>query len=226
MSSPIALRRKSTVRSAMTVFHQRFSHNYRTDILSKLISDAINSQFKNTGTIRCLDVGCGDMRIAEGVLRQNPRTNWTCIDIHELPDNLKDTKAWAKYRKFDGTHIPFDDKSMDVVLFCDVLHHAEYEAAQLLSEAARVSSIVIIKDHFEYSLYSHEMLKLMDYIGNWGYGIEVPGNYFTRKRFDVLCTTIGLVVKNLQIGIDLYHHVPLLRYLLRPKWQFIAVLES
>jgi hypothetical protein len=166
------------------------------------------------------------MTLAENIQRANPHTDWSCIDIHALPPHLQGTPKWQKYRQFDGQHIPFGDKVFDAVLFCDVLHHAQEHTPGLLREAARVGKIVIIKDHFEYGFYSRSMLKIMDIVGNWGYGIVIPRQYFSVPQFKELCTTSNLEEVHITRNIALYDHIPLLKHLLRPEWQFIAVLKS
>lgn len=204
--------------------HQRLSHSHRVDILSRKIAGLIAEQFPAAEQIRCVDVGCGDMQVSESIGRYNQRTVWRCIDIHALPEQLKSDEKWTKYLRFDGLHIPFADNAFDVVLFCDVLHHTRRDALALLKEAARVGSIIIVKDHFEYSSYSRIMLKLMDFVGNWGYGINLPDNYFTVREFEEICFAAGLALQKKVVGIDLYSHIPLIRRFLRPRWQFIAVL--
>jgi ubiquinone/menaquinone biosynthesis C-methylase UbiE len=226
MSSPIATRTKGPVRNAFIKLHQKISHSRRVDLLSKKISSYIDNQFLDAGKIKCLDVGCGDMSIEENISRFNPKIVWNCIDIYDLPENLTGNRQWINYQKFDGVHIPFDDRSMDIVLLCDVLHHAREEAENLLRESARVGKVVIIKDHFEYSLYSRTMLKFMDFIGNWGYGVILPDKYLTKESFEYMYQKAGLRVKTIDIGIDLYSHLPVVRNILKPKWQFISVLES
>jgi SAM-dependent methyltransferase len=226
MSSPIALPKKDFIKSTLIWVHQIISHNHRTKILCEKFASYIDNYFHSSKEIRCLDVGCGDMSIAENINNRNPRTFWKCIDIYDLPNNLKDSVKWRNYQKFDGLHIPFSEKSMDVVLLCDVLHHSGSNALILLKEAARVGEIIIVKDHFEYSFYSRTMLYLMDIIGNWGYGVKLPNRYFTIKSFQKLYYLAGLDAKKIDIGIDLYSRLPLIKYLLRPKWHFIAILES
>lgn len=222
MSSPIALKKKSFAHKALINLHQLLSHKRRVSLLSEKISDLIKNEFPDMEVIRCVDVGCGDMQIAENIGKHNPKTAWNCIDIHDLPENASD--KWGKYKKFDGINIPYDDKSMDVVLFCDVLHHAQDKASRLLRDAGRVGRIIIVKDHFEYSFYSRLMLRLMDIIGNWGYGVKVPESYFTTKSFKELYTSAGLTAKRVDVGLDLYPGF--VRFLFRPNWQFIAILES
>jgi SAM-dependent methyltransferase len=225
MSSPIAEKQKGLIEKSLISIHQRASHNNRVNLLSKLLSDRIEIVSPNKNEIRCIDIGCGDMTIAESIAAINPKTSWTCIDIHKLPEELKNTDKWKKYKQFDGTHIPFENNAFDCALFCDVLHHIPGDLSPLLKEAARVSSAIIIKDHFEYGWYSRTMLKLMDFAGNWSYGISIPEYYFTVQNFEKLCSESGLEISDMKIGVDLYSHLPVFNKILKPQWQFIAVLK-
>jgi ubiquinone/menaquinone biosynthesis C-methylase UbiE len=226
MSSPIAIFKKNSFKKILVNFHQKISHNTRIDQLSKLISDEIKTNYPSEKPISCLDVGCGDMTIAESIAKLNPLTIWNCIDIHDLPEELKKTDKWKKYRKFDGSNIPFEDNAFDIVIFCDVLHHTPDQISTLLKEAGRISKYVIIKDHFEYSWYSRSILRLMDFIGNWSYGISIPEKYFTEDNFELKYSRAGLKKVHIKSNINLYNHIPFLNLIIRPKWQFIAVLKS
>lgn len=226
MSSPIASSRKNIVQDAVVRFHQKASHKNRVSILSTIIAEELNKKFGEK-TINCLDVGCGDMTIAETIYAILPNTHWSCVDIHSIPEELAGSEKWKKYKVFDGSHLPYEDNSMDVIVFCDVLHHTSVSnQLTLLKEAARVAPAVIIKDHFEYSLYSRNILKLMDIIGNWGYGVEIPANYFTEDSFSNLLEQAHLKITGMVRGIELYAHLPVIRNISKPQWQFIAILAK
>lgn len=202
------------------------SHNHRVEALSKIISSSIDGRFPDAKRILCLDIGCGDMKIAETIQKHCPKTIWSCIDIHDLPEHLKADARWSKYNKYDGKNVPFPDKSMDIILLCDVLHHDQRNAFNIMQESVRVGKVLIIKDHFEYSNYSRIMLKIMDFFGNWSYGITMPRKYFTIENFTELYHSAGLKAAGIDIGIDLYSHLFLPRWLLNPDWQFIAIFET
>ncbi len=151
------------------------------------------------GRARCLDIGCGDMALVEAMQGRKSRTDWRCIDVHGVPPAAEagDDARWRKYSQFDGCTIPFDDGEFDVALLCDVLHHAPENAARLLAEAGRVARHVLVKDHF------------------------------TREAFVRLATEQRLFITALDSGVDLPDHLPpVAGALLRPDWQFIAVLRS
>ena len=80
---------------------------------------------------------------------------------------------------FDGKTIPFEDNSFDLVMFVDVLHHAE-DPASLLAEAARVSrKYLLLKDHVRTGLVGKWTLRLMDWFGNAQHNVVLPYNYLS-----------------------------------------------
>lgn len=227
MSSPIAKARKSILDRALIRLHQRLSHGRRVRTLAVAILNEISQAQSGRGGLRILDVGCGDMTIADQLLALDPSLTVQCVDLYPCPDGLARSDArWARYRQFDGVNLPFGSDSVDVVLFSDVLHHVpEPLRAPLLAEAARVGRLLVIKDHFEGGFYSRFVLRAMDFVGNSGYGVSVPRRYFDGARFEGLCLSAGLRQRSIRVGIALYDHLPVLRHLLRPQWQFIAVMQ-
>lgn len=77
-----------------------------------------------------LDVGCGNGFIAHH-LSAMLGANVVGIDIAAA------TEAPIEYRRYDGTHFPISDQSLDAVLLCYVLHHAQNVKA-VLAEIQRV----------------------------------------------------------------------------------------
>src|SRR6266536_1312894 len=77
-----------------------------------------------------LDVGCGNGFIAHH-LSAMLGTNVVGIDVGTA------TEAVIEYRRFDGIHFPLGDDSVDAVLLCYVLHHAQ-DTGAVLNEVRRV----------------------------------------------------------------------------------------
>ncbi len=224
MSSPLAIEKKGASKKALVGLHQALSHNHRVGVLAQRIA-AITTMLVPNGRARCLDIGCGDMTIAEAIQQHAPLSDWRCIDVHPLPSNLQGDPRWKRYAQFNGSDIPFSDQEFDAALLCDVLHHAPANMDRLLTEAGRVARYVIVKDHFEYGPYSRTMLRLMDFVGNWGYGISVPKRYVPRDEFVQLVAKQALSIQSFDCGLKLYEHLPVVRTLLLPDWHFIAVLH-
>jgi SAM-dependent methyltransferase len=89
-----------------------------------------------------LDMGCGNGFIAHH-LSTLLRASVIGIDV------MAATDAAIDYRQYDGVHIPLADNSVDAVLLCYVLHHAQ-DTAFLLREIKRVlqpsGHVVIYED--------------------------------------------------------------------------------
>jgi SAM-dependent methyltransferase len=79
---------------------------------------------------KVLDVGCGNGFIAHH-LSAMLGTQAVGIDL------AVSTSAPINYQQFDGRAFPIDDGSVDAVLLCYVLHHAQ-ELHQILNEVRRV----------------------------------------------------------------------------------------
>jgi hypothetical protein len=204
MSWPIA---RETNDAPQRAIEHASAHGHRIDVLADRIALHIESLVPQ-GRARCLDLGRGDMTLADAVQERVPRTEWRCIDVQRTPADLR---ALA-------------NQEFDVALLCDVLHHAPQEAAKLLAAAARVARHVLVKDNFEYGAYSRTMLKIVDFVGSRD-GTGVPKRYFTREGFARLAAQLELVITALDAELDLYEHLPGMSTMLRRDWQFIAVLS-
>src|ERR1043165_9529491 len=77
-----------------------------------------------------LDVGCGNGFIAHH-LSAMLGTSVVGIDVGSS------TEAAIEYRCFDGSHFPVAEDSVDAVLLCYVLHHAQ-DVHAVLAEVRRV----------------------------------------------------------------------------------------
>jgi hypothetical protein len=168
------------------------------------------------------------MRLAEGIGQLATETAWTCADVHGLPDGYGSVRRWRKYLPFDGERLPFSGGVFDVSLLCDVLHHvSDSRKPALLIEAARIANVLVVKDHFEHGPFSRMALRMMDFVGNWAYGVPVPRKYFTPGRFQDCLRKAGLLETACIDAIDLYSHLPQpAKMLIKPQWQFVSVLKK
>ncbi|WP_053002207.1 class I SAM-dependent methyltransferase [Kordia jejudonensis] len=220
MSSPLAKDKKSFFDKLLIKFHKNASHSNRIGMLSGLFTQEIQNLAIEKETISLLDIGCGDMKITKVLSEQNSQLEATGVDIYP------NTQNWENYVSFDGKTLPFEDKSFDIVLFSDVLHHDEEHIDQLLKEAKRVSNFIIIKDHFEYGFFSRTLLQLADIVGNYGYGVSIPKRYFTKKRFQEILKKQQLTEIKQLCPVYLYNHLPLVPYIFKGKYQFVSVIKT
>ena len=147
---------------------------------------------------RVLDVGCGDGLMARAVLDRRPDLDIRGIDV------LVREGAAIPVAPFDGTRIPAADKSVDAVMFVDVLHHTT-DPTVLLREAARVArQAVVIKDHLADAPLAGLTLRFMDRVGNARHGVALPYTYWRRAQWQQAFDALGLVVEVWREQLSLY----------------------
>lgn len=151
-----------------SALHSRLIFGRRVEALAENIAAIIPD-----GVSTLLDVGCGDGTLARSIVDRRPGLEATGVEIRARPQTA------IPVREFDGRILPFADRSREIVMLVDVLHHAE-EPTLLLREAGRVASrAVIIKDHLTGAWLSRERLRLMDWVGNIGHGVPLRYAYWS-----------------------------------------------
>jgi SAM-dependent methyltransferase len=172
--------------------HGRYVHKRRTLVLSDWCSRIIPFNSK------VLDVGCGDGRLARLIAEKRPDISIRGIDVRQRNDAvmLVDT--------FDGKSIPYGEGSFDVVMFVDVLHHAD-EPMTLLREAVRVArQAILIKDHLVKGPLAYTTLRLMDWVGNARHCVPLPYNYWTLAEWHRALQKLGLSADFWESNLKLY----------------------
>ena len=172
--------------------HGQLVHKRRTRQLARHIAEMLPAG------ARVLDVGCGDGLIAGSIAAARPDIEVRGIDV------LVREKTHVPVAEFDGTTIPYDDSSFNVVVFVDVLHHTD-DPAVLLAEARRVASdFVVIKDHTDDGFLSNARLRLMDWFGNKPHGVVLPYNYWREARWRSAFRELGLEIVEWRDRLGLY----------------------
>lgn len=152
------------------------------------LATAIAPLLPAQGTL--LDVGCGDGEIDHRLKRLRPDVEFTGIDV------MVRESAAIPIQQFDGTTIPFPDRSFDAVMLIDVLHHTP-DPAILLAEALRVSrEAVILKDHTRNGFLAFPTLSVMDWLGNAHHGIPLPCNFLSKAEWLSLFKRLQLEVES------------------------------
>jgi SAM-dependent methyltransferase len=171
-------------------FHERYIFQRRV----RRLASALDSMIPVNA--RVLDIGAGDGALDKLLLQRRPDISITGLDV------LVRSQAAIPVEHFDGSHIPFPDQSWDVVMFVDVLHHTG-QTLCLLKEAARVGRAIVIKDHLDEGVASHQTLRLMDYVGNARHGVALPYDYWPRSKWQSAFRELGLapVLWNERIGL-------------------------
>ena len=156
---------------------------------SKIHTRRIRSLLRNLvpllptkGTV--LDVGCGDGLLAKLISQELPNLDLQGIDV------MVRAETKIPVAEFDGTQIPMDDNSVDVVMMVDVLHHTT-DPEVLVREAKRVArNWFVIKDHTRNGFMANTTLRFMDWVGNSYTGVALPYNYLSKQEWlDVFART-------------------------------------
>ena len=172
--------------------HEKLIFNRRVKVLVEELGALVPAGAK------IMDVGTGDGQIAKMIGETQEGTTVEGIDI------MRREVTHIPVTLFDGTTIPLDDNSVDVVTFVDVLHHTD-DPQILISEAARVAkTAVIIKDHLSENALDHATLRLMDWVGNAPHGVVLPYNYAARKQWDRWFAAAGLEIDKFSTKVPLY----------------------
>lgn len=174
------------------LIHERLIFPRRIRALSRLISNAVHLN----ATI--LDVGCGSGELSHVVMQERQDLKISGLEVQVRPHTLIPVAG------YDGQSLPYEDKSFDVVMFIDVLHHTN-NAFQILAEAKRVSrKQVVIKDHLCEDVCDLKILQFMDRVGNDRFEVASPGNYWSRKGWDSCLSELDLKVISFDRELKLY----------------------
>jgi SAM-dependent methyltransferase len=172
--------------------HDKSILGRRARVLSQHLADLLPPRAS------VLDVGCGDGQIAWRIHQTRPDCDIRGIDV------LVRDKSWVPVEWFDGERIPHEDRSLDGVMFVDVLHHTN-NSRRLLRDAARVArQFILIKDHLREGMCAERTLRFMDRVGNQRHGVDLPFNYWSRREWMDTFEAIGSDVEVWRQRLNLY----------------------
>jgi SAM-dependent methyltransferase len=173
--------------------HRALVFGRRARVLADALAPLIPAEARSV-----LDIGCGDGTIASLLAERRPDLAIEGVEVIPRP------MCRVPCRPFDGAKLPFPDRSFDVCLFVDVLHHTT-DLTQLLREAARVAcTCVVLKDHLSESSFDHSTLRAMDWIGNRPHGVALTYNYQSRIQWQAHFAACGLQPAEFSTDLPLY----------------------
>jgi SAM-dependent methyltransferase len=193
MSAPKpAAEKGSLFLSAVRQGHGVLVHGRRVRVLAKVLAEQIPQG------AAVLDIGCGDGTIAALIVQARPDISMQGVEVLPRAD------CQIPCSSFDGNTLPFGERSFDVAMLVDVLHHTS-DVSVLLREAARLSrQIVLLKDHLSENAFDHATLRFMDWVGNRPHGVTLTYNYQSRAQWDAHFAAAGLRAASLAANIPLY----------------------
>ena len=202
-------------------------------IINILLSELKDLDFKNKNeTYKILDFGSGKQPdiIFKLIQRLNNESNKIyhadCYDFYsdyEI-EKLNDYNNSLSFYSFSKNN---NYKTYNVTLIIDVLHHIDLEDLnEVKSTIKKIKShteYIIIKDHFEYSLISNLLLRIMDFVGNYHNGVFIPKKYFTKKSYKNLIEELNL--KEIKRITNINYHRSYWLFFSQKKFHFLSVLK-
>jgi SAM-dependent methyltransferase len=177
---------------SLALAHSRLVHGRRVRAVASALARLIEPGWN------VLDVGCGDGRISRQVQEAVAGVTLQGYDVLARRD------AAVPVQVFDGTHLPVEDKAVDLVMLVDVLHHSA-DPFGLLWEAKRVARrAILVKDHRLARRLARPTLAFMDWIGNRAHGVALPYSYWGEPRWQDAWMRLGLTVDHYQTRIGMY----------------------
>lgn len=170
---------------------------------------------------RVLDVGCGSGALGAAILADPARpagVHYEGAEVAPRPGTPFPVTAFDQ-----GRRLPFADKSFDVVVAADVLHHVPDESA-LLKDIGRVARRrVFLKDHCLHGVLAQARLSFIDWAANYGHGVPCLYRYHDLQGWHDLFAGTGLAMAKEHLGLNLYP--PGLNLLFGRRLQYLALLE-
>jgi ubiquinone/menaquinone biosynthesis C-methylase UbiE len=169
---------------------------------------------------RVLDVGCGYGTLGRAIL-DSPHCP-AGVSVRGL-ERVKRGGEAIEVDGYDGQKLPYDDRSFDVVIIADVMHH-EPDPDRLIEQCVRVSRrFVIIKDHKVDGLLAQQRISLIDWAANAPYGVPCLYQYNTAKAWAESHKRHRLTPEFELQSMNLYPHG--FNLLFGRKLQYFAVLR-
>jgi len=202
----------SAALSAMQAAHRKMVFGRRARVLAETLSARIPQRSA------VLDIGCGDGTIGNLIAERGSEVSLEGVEFAPRP------QCSIRCRPFNGAKLPFPDRTFDVCLFVDVLHHTD-DPSILLREARRVTRrFVLIKDHLSENWFDFKTLQFMDWVGNRPHGVRLPYNYMSRKEWEATFAKCSLSIAQWTSNVPLYPFP--FSLLVGRALHFVALLEK
>ena len=202
--------------------------------LAKIIADQILLLKKDKKEINILDYGSGFeplviRNILEYLKNDFYKININCCDYY-TENQLKELKIefGEKISFYSIKQLRAIDVRYDISICADVLHHVgvnnSTEIEKIINFLKSNSDFILIKDHYEFSLISRQILRFMDFIGNYYNNVNIPKNYFTKNSYINLIKKLNLI--NYKEITDYYYYSKIFLFFSNPKLHFISILKK
>ena len=208
--------------------------DFRSKKLSQLIVKKIIKHNKKK-RIKIVDYGTGyQPKVVHFVYEQlvknyKKKIIVDCYDFYSKSDLKKLNSLKKKNIYFYNINsIGKNKKKYDFCLINDVIHHIGIEKetviVKILNNLINISKIVFIKDHFQQGIISNNIIRFMDFLGNYFNDVNTPKKYYSKKSFHELLKKMKISTVEKILSIKLYPSF--LLFMSNPDFNFIYLIKK
>ena len=187
-----------------------------TKIIDMLLTQTYLEKNKK---LKILDFGCGSMEISKKIEGK--------VYVSQIfgSDIFKHSYKSRKLIYVDNKELFKRKDKFDIIFIVDVLHHIGVDDAyKTIKKLSKLSNKIIIKDHFEHSYLSRQLLRFVDFYANYGYGVNIPKKYFNDVSWKN--TLIKSNCREIFHNKNFQQHDGLFNFILNKKHHFVSVIKS
>jgi hypothetical protein len=198
----------------------------RFDNLYLALKNTIHDLYPDKIPGKVIDYGCGMMAIPKKLESDGVIAGFIGLDIYPSEGLLGASDGRVNYLQIRPNWPQQLSDHYEMAIVTDVLHHvnSDEERISILKDLSYLAEFIIVKDHFEHGFFSRQLLRLIDWLGNFAYGVKIPDRYFTKKSWLNLIAAAELTQINLQDEVKI--HSGLVGYLIPRRYHFISVLKK
>ena len=221
------------IKHFLRILRNIFVGDYRSKLLSEIITKMILKYSVKNEVIRIMDYGSGfQPKLIHFVYKKlkhtyNKNVIIYCYDVYNSQDleKLNQNKDII-FNKIENMDL--DKTNYDFCLLSDVLHHIGVEKVSelknLINNLQNKAKFVLIKDHYQYGYFSNYTLRVMDFLGNYFNNVKTPHTYFTKKSFKYLLQLTNSTIVEEILNIKLYQSYFL--FMSNPKFNFVYIIKK
>lgn len=205
-------------------------NNQREIIISRVFTELIYD-YRVTNNIKILDFGSGfQPLIIRFVIKNLEKLNISisahCYDYYN-DKQLKILNKNNKEKFFNVINMNSNLYTYDFTIISDVLHHIGVDKndkiINILQNLKKKSNYIIIKDHFEDTFFARQILRFMDFIGNYYNNVSIPKKYFKKNDFEKILKNNNFKIVKKIVDTKVYSKKFL--FFSNPKLHFVYLIK-